>query len=104
VRLRDRTTAANILGDALKNIVKKEEERKNLIVLGIPRGGVIADTIAKKLSCELGILTARKLRAPQNEEVQSWKISPLTLTKWLLKNWGYLQNILKRKKHCNWKR
>jgi len=28
-RLRDRTTAANILGDTLKNIIKKEEERKN---------------------------------------------------------------------------
>lgn len=70
LRLRDRTTAANILGDALKNVIKKEEERKNSIVLGIPRGGVtIADAIARKLSCEFGIITARKLRAPQNEEV-----------------------------------
>jgi predicted phosphoribosyltransferase len=51
--LRDRTTAANILGDALKNIIKKVEERKNSIVIGIARGGVIADTIARKLSCRI---------------------------------------------------
>src|SRR5918997_416009 len=58
LKLKDRTTAANILGDSLRNVIKKEVERKNSIVLGIPRGGVIiADAIA------------RKLRAPHNEEV-----------------------------------
>jgi putative phosphoribosyl transferase len=68
--LRDRTTAANILGVALKNIIKKEEERKNSIVLGIPRGGtIIADIIARKLSCEFDIIIPRKLRSPHNEEV-----------------------------------
>jgi putative phosphoribosyl transferase len=67
--LRDRTTAANILGVALKNIIKKEEERKNSIVLGIPRGGtIIADIVARKLSCEFDIIP-RKLRSPHNEEV-----------------------------------
>ena len=70
LKLRDRITAACILSDSLKNIVKKEEERKNSIVLGIPRGGVIiADTIARKLPCEFGIIMTRKLRAPHNEEV-----------------------------------
>ncbi|MDW0315858.1 MAG: phosphoribosyltransferase family protein [Nitrososphaeraceae archaeon] len=68
--MRDRTTAANILGVALKNIIKKEEERKNSIVLGIPRGGtIIADIIARKLSCEFDIIIPRKLRSPHNEEV-----------------------------------
>ena len=68
--MRDRTTGANILGVALKNIIKKEEERKNSIVLGIPRGGtIIADIIARKLSCEFDIIIPRKLRSPHNEEV-----------------------------------
>ena len=68
--MRDRTTAANILGVALKNIIKKEEERKNSIVLGISRGGtIIADIIARKLSCEFDIIIPRKLRSPHNEEV-----------------------------------
>lgn len=70
LKLKDRTTAANILGDSLRNVIKKEDERKNSIVLGIPRGGVIiADAIARKLPCEFGILMTRKLRAPHNEEV-----------------------------------
>ena len=70
LKLRDRITAACILSDALKYIVKKDEERKNSIVLGIPRGGVIiADIIARKLACEFGIIMTRKLRAPHNEEV-----------------------------------
>ena len=70
LKLKDRTTAANILGDSLRNVIKKEDERKNSIVLGIPRGGVIiADAIARKLHCEFGILMTRKLRAPHNEEV-----------------------------------
>jgi putative phosphoribosyl transferase len=39
-------------------------------VLGIPRGGVIvADIIAKKLSCEFDIIIPRKLHAPHNEEL-----------------------------------
>ena len=50
LRLKDRMTAANILGEALKDIIKKEQQRKDSIVLGIPRGGVIiADIIARKL-------------------------------------------------------
>jgi putative phosphoribosyl transferase len=71
LRLKDRMTAANILGEALKDIIKKEEQRKDSIVLGIPRGGVIiADIIARKLpsSC-FDIIIPRKLRAPHNEEL-----------------------------------
>jgi putative phosphoribosyl transferase len=69
-RLKDRTTAANILGEALKDVIKDEEERKSSIVLGIPRGGVVvADIIARKLGCQFDIVTPRKLRAPDNEEL-----------------------------------
>jgi putative phosphoribosyl transferase len=70
LKLKDRANAANILGQALKDVIKKEEERKGSIVLGIPRGGVIVgDIIARKLSCEFDIIIPRKLRAPHSEEL-----------------------------------
>jgi putative phosphoribosyl transferase len=71
LRLRDRTNAGNILGEALKDIIKdKQERRENTIVLGIPRGGVVvADIVARKLSCRFDIVIPRKLGAPHNEEV-----------------------------------
>ena len=71
LRLKDRTNAGNILGEALKDIIKdKQERRENTIVLGIPRGGVVvADIVARKLSCQFDIVIPRKLGAPHNEEV-----------------------------------
>jgi len=70
LRLKDRTTAANILGEALKDVIKGEEERKKSVVLGIPGGGVvIADIIARKLACQFDIVIPRKLRASHNEEL-----------------------------------
>jgi putative phosphoribosyl transferase len=70
LKLKDRANAANILGEALKDIIKNKEERKASIVLGIPRGGVIVgDIIARKLSCEFDIIIPRKLRAPHSEEL-----------------------------------
>ena len=80
LRLKDRTNAGNILGEALKDIIKDKQERKeNTIVLGIPRGGVVvADIVARKLSCHFDIVTPRKLGAPHNEEVAIgalWKMA-----------------------------
>src|ERR671920_1391194 len=70
LKLKDRAAAANILAEALKDVIKKEQERKDSIVLGIPRGGVIVgDIIARKLSCEFDIIIPRKLRAPHSEEL-----------------------------------
>jgi putative phosphoribosyl transferase len=71
LRLKDRANAGNILGEALKDVIKNEQEqRENTIVLGIPRGGVVvADIVARKLSCEFDIIIPRKIRAPHNEEV-----------------------------------
>lgn len=71
LRLKDRVNAGNILGEALKDRIRKDQERrKNTIVLGIPRGGVVvADIVAKKLSCKFDIVIPRKLGAPHNEEV-----------------------------------
>jgi hypothetical protein len=36
VKLKDRAMAANILGEALKDAIKKEGNSKKCIVLGIP--------------------------------------------------------------------
>lgn len=69
IKFKDREAAGNILGESLKNSIKKEE-RKNTLVLGIPRGGVVTGwTIANKLSCDFGIIIPRKLHAPHNEEL-----------------------------------
>jgi putative phosphoribosyl transferase len=71
LRLKDRANAGNMIGEALKDTIKNEKERReNSIVLGIPRGGVVvADIVAKKLSCEFDIIIPRKIRAPHNEEL-----------------------------------
>jgi putative phosphoribosyl transferase len=69
LKFKDREAAGNILGESLKNLIHKEE-RKNSLVLGIPRGGVIIGwTIANKLSCDFGIIIPRKLHAPNNQEL-----------------------------------
>ena len=50
LKIKNRETAANILGEALKDVIKEKEMRINSLVLGIPRGGVImAYIIYKKL-------------------------------------------------------
>ena len=55
----------------LKMVVKSNKKNENdLLVLGIPRGGVIvADVIAEKLNSDyFDIVIPRKLRAPDNKE------------------------------------
>jgi len=74
IRFKDRTWAANLLAQALKDIIKNvrkdEDENNRPVVLGIPRGGVIiADVISKKLDANLNIVIPRKLTAPHNEEL-----------------------------------
>jgi predicted phosphoribosyltransferase len=51
LKFKDRVSAGNIVGEALKGVVKKDGEKKNSIGLGIPRGGVlIADNVASYLA------------------------------------------------------
>jgi putative phosphoribosyl transferase len=69
LKIKDRESAGNILGDTLKETVKKDE-RNNTLVLGIPRGGlIVAEAIARKLACEFNLLVVRRLRSPHNEEL-----------------------------------
>ena len=49
---------------------------ENLIVLGIPRGGVLlADKIARSLHADLDIVLSRKVRAPHNPELAVGAVS-----------------------------
>jgi putative phosphoribosyl transferase len=69
LKFKDRESAGNILGQALKDVIKKDE-RKNSSVFGIPRGGAVtAEIIARKLYCEFDLIISRKLRAPHNKEI-----------------------------------
>lgn len=76
LKFKDRESAGNILSESLKTIVKKDE-RKNTLVLGIPRGGVItADIIARKLRCNFDIIIPRKICVPSNKELAIGAIMP----------------------------
>ena len=69
LKIKDRESAGNILGNAIKGIVK-DKDRNSTLVLGIPRGGlVIAEIIASKLKCEFDLLMVNRLRAPHNDEL-----------------------------------
>ena len=62
---RDRREAGQLLAQELKGLVGR-----NLVVVGIPRGGVvIAQELTWALDAELDIILARKLRTPGHEEL-----------------------------------
>ena len=75
LRFKNREFAAKILAGALEDSLRKLKINKNddsLLILGIPRGGVIvADIIASKLpyKSEFDIVIPRKLTAPHNAEI-----------------------------------
>ena len=55
----------------LKQSQLKEKDPQNIVIVGIPRGGVIiADIIASKLGAKLDIVVSRKIGAPDNSELQ----------------------------------
>jgi putative phosphoribosyl transferase len=70
LKFKDRAAAGSILAEILKDRLKKEQ----IVVLGIPRGGVItADCIARKLSntvksVDFDIIIPRKLTDIDNKE------------------------------------
>lgn len=70
IQIRDRAATSNILAAGITDYLKKDE-RKNVIVFGIPRGGIIvADNIARKMKTDnLHILIPRKLTTPYNKEI-----------------------------------
>jgi predicted phosphoribosyltransferase len=69
LKIKDRESAGNILGETLKGVVKKQD-RKDTVIFGIPRGGVIiGEIIASKLSCQFNLVISKRLRAPHNDEL-----------------------------------
>jgi putative phosphoribosyl transferase len=70
LQLKDRVSAGKVLAMVLKTVVKRKKNENDLLVLGIPRGGVIvADIVAEKLNADyFDIVIPRKLRAPDNKE------------------------------------
>jgi len=69
LKIKNRESAGNILAGTLKDILKKVSG-SDLIVVGLPRGGfVMAEIIARKLSCNLDMVISKRLRAPHNEEI-----------------------------------
>jgi len=69
LKIKNRESAGNILAGTLKDILKKVNGPE-MIVVGLPRGGfVMAEIIARKLSCKLDMMISKRLRAPHNEEI-----------------------------------
>ena len=75
LRFKNRVIAAKILAGALEDSLGKmklDKKNDSLLILGIPRGGVIvADILASKLpyNCNFDIIIPRKLTAPHNQEI-----------------------------------
>jgi putative phosphoribosyl transferase len=80
LRFKNREIAASILEGALEDSLKKikivDKKEDNLVVMGIPRGGVVvAYIVASKLKSsshfhiEFDIIISRKLAAPGNQEI-----------------------------------
>jgi putative phosphoribosyl transferase len=69
LNFKGRVGAGAVLGNVLRFTVKRKKKDDKILVLGIPRGGVIvADIVAKKLNADFDIVIPRKLAAPDNKE------------------------------------
>lgn len=70
MRLKDRKDAGLQLAERLSWLKNEKEDNNDVIVLAIPRGGVIvADVIAKSLDAIFDVVVPRKLGAPYNPEL-----------------------------------
>lgn len=82
---KDRTDAAIKLADKIKNYLASvgldidtdSKESNSLIVLAIPRGGVITgDVVASELKCPMDIIVSRKIGAEYNPELAIGALMP----------------------------
>jgi putative phosphoribosyl transferase len=70
---RDRAEAGRLLGSALAVYAR----RKDVVVLGLPRGGVaVACQVSKALAAPLDVLVVRKVGAPGNPELAIGAVAP----------------------------
>lgn len=64
-------------GKLLAKKLKVFKEQKNLIILGIPRGGiVIGKQLSQAFNCPLDIIVTKKIGAPGNPELAIGAIGP----------------------------
>jgi predicted phosphoribosyltransferase len=71
---RDRTEAGRMLGDVLLGAMREGER---VVVLGIPRGGVVvAAEAARALGADLDVVIPRKVGAPGNPELGLGAVAP----------------------------
>ena len=70
LQIRDRAASSNILAAGIMDYLKKKDEIENVVVLAIPRGGIIvADIIAKKLKTDnFEVIIPRRLLTTYNKE------------------------------------
>jgi putative phosphoribosyl transferase len=67
LRFTDRDAAGEMLAEMLRDTMPLG--RGELVVLGIPRGGVVvANQVARRFSAELGIIAVKKILAPGSQE------------------------------------
>ena len=90
---KDRFTAGKLLAKELK----KYKNKKDAIVLAIPRGGLqIGFSIAKELNLNLDIILTKKIGYPGNPE---YAIGAVSLTSEIVEEQGiskdYIQNEIK---------
>lgn len=80
VKFQNRADAGEKLAERLlllKQTQLKERDSQKIIIVGIPRGGVIiADIIASKLGVKLDIVVSRKISAPDNSELAIGAVMP----------------------------
>ncbi len=71
VKFKDRETAAVTLAIVVRRQVKNNESgKKDILVLGIPRGGIIvASVVADKLDCNFDFIAPGRLVAPNDPEL-----------------------------------
>ncbi|MGB6532281.1 MAG: phosphoribosyltransferase family protein [Candidatus Nitrosopolaris sp.] len=75
LKFKDRQAAGSILAEILKDELKKQESEQYIVVLGVPRGGIVtADYVARKLSeaafksVDFDLILSRKLADRDNKE------------------------------------
>ena len=73
---RDRSEAGRLLAQALKEQGLADPQRGDLLVLAIPRGGVVVGAeVARALKAPLDVWLARKIGAPGNPEFAIGSVS-----------------------------
>ena len=72
---RDRAEGGKLLARELS----KYADRKDVLILGLPRGGVpVGSEVAKALHAPLDVFVVRKLGVPSHEELAMGAIAPAT--------------------------